>query len=119
VGQFENDPLRLYSPAKCIGIKAHGVTGDPDAQYISTSYIERANLSMRMGVRRFTPLTNAFSKKFENHAATVAVHFMYYNFGRIHQTLRITPAMAAGVADHVWELEEIASPLARTETEAA
>lgn len=77
--------------------------------HISTSYVERQNLTMRMSMRRFTRLTNAFSKKLENLGYAVALHFMYYNFGRIHQSLRITPAMAAGVSDHVWELEEIAA----------
>jgi IS1 transposase. len=81
--------------------------GNPDPDHISTSYVERQNLTMRMSMRRFTRLTNAFSKKVENHAAAVAPHFMHYNFVRIHQTLRVTPAMAAGVTDHVWEIGEI------------
>lgn len=101
------DGQRHYSPMKCIGIKIEKVTGDPDPEHISTSYMERANLTMRMHMRRFTRLTNAFSKKIENHAAAVALHFMFYNFVRVHQTLRITPAMAAGVSDHAWEIEEI------------
>ena len=84
------------------------VSGNPDPKHVSTSYVERHNLTMRMGMRRFTRLTNAFSKKIQNHAAMVAIHTMYYNFGRIHKTLRITPAMAAGLSDHVWSLEEIA-----------
>ena len=86
------------------------ITGNPDPQKISTSYVERQNLTMRMGMRRFTRLTNAFSKKVENHAAMVALHYMYYNFGRPHQSLgkNRTPAMAAGVADHVWTCDEIA-----------
>ena len=75
--------------------------------HVSTSYVERANLTMRMKMRRFTRLTNAFSKKIENHVAAIAMHFMHYNFARIHQTLRVTPAMAAGVTDHVWEIGEI------------
>ena len=79
----------------------------PNMELVSTSFVERANLTMRMSMRRFTRLTNAFSKKVENHAAAISLHFMYYNFARIHQTLRITPAMAAGVSDHVWEVEEI------------
>jgi hypothetical protein len=83
------------------------VSGDPDPKHVSTSYVERHNLTMRMGMRRFTRLTNGFSKKFENHAAMVAIHAVYYNFARIHKTLRITPAMAAGLSDHVWSLEEI------------
>ena len=85
--------------------------GDP--KHISTSYVERSNLTMRMSMRRFTRLTNAFSKKVENHAATVALYFMYYNFVRVHQTLRVTPAMEAGVTDHVWTVEEIVALLDR------
>jgi IS1 family transposase len=96
-----------YSPAVCTGAKKVPVTGNPDPAHISTSYVERQNLTMRMSMRRFTRLTNAFSKKVENHAAGVALHFMYYNFCRIHQTLRVTPAMAAGVTDHVWEIGEV------------
>lgn len=96
-----------YSPAVCIGTKVEEITGTPNAQHISTSYVERQNLSMRMSMRRFTRLTNAFSKKVENHAAAIALYFMYYNFGRVHQTLRVTPAMEAGVAAHVWSIEEI------------
>jgi IS1 family transposase len=98
---------RRYSPAKCIGADMKVVSGDPDPKHVSTSYVERHNLTMRMGMRRFTRLTNGFSKKFENHAAMVAIHAVYYNFARIHKTLRITPAMAAGLSDHVWSLEEI------------
>jgi IS1 family transposase len=104
-----------YSPAVCTGVEVRHVQGDPDPRLISTSYVERANLTMRMGMRRFTRLTNAFSKKVENHAASVALHFMHYNFARPHTTLskpyRTTPAMAAGVADHVWTLREIAALL--------
>ncbi len=96
-----------YSPAVCTGAKKIPVMGNPDPKYISTSYVERQNLTMRMSMRRFTRLTNAFSKKFENHCAAIALYFMYYNFCRIHQTLRVTPAMAAGVTDHVWEIGEI------------
>src|ERR1700683_269889 len=98
---------RRYSPAKCIGSDMKVVSGDPDPKHVSTSYVERHNLTMRMGMRRFTRLTNGFSKKFENHAAMVAIHAVYYNFARIHKTLRITPSMAAGLSDHVWTLEEI------------
>jgi IS1 family transposase len=97
-----------YSPAECIGCREIGITGRPDPKHISTSYVERQNLTMRMNMRRFTRLTNAFSKKVENHVAMVAIHFMHYNFARIHKTLRVTPAMAAGITDHVWSLEEIA-----------
>ncbi|SRR5258706_7368430 len=96
-----------YSPAVCIGCDMKVVSGNPDPKHVSTSYVERHNLTMRMGMRRFTRLTNGFSKKIENHAAMVAIHSLYYNFGRIHKSLRITPAMAAGLADHVWSLEEI------------
>jgi len=99
---------RRYSPAKCIGTDMKVVSGNPDPKHVSTPFVERQNLTLRMSMRRFTRLTNAFSKKFENHRAAVALHFMYYNFGRIHKTLRITPAMASGLADHVWTLEEIA-----------
>ena len=102
---------RTYSPAVCIGCRSEVVTGDPDPQHVSTSYAERQNLSMRMSMRRFTRLTNAFSKKVENHAAAVALYFMWYNFGRVHQTLRVTPAMEAGVTDHVWSVEEIVALL--------
>jgi hypothetical protein len=79
----------------------------PDPAHVSTSYVERANLTIRMSIRRFTRLTNAFSKKIENHAAMVALYFMYYNFGRVHQTLLVTPAMEAGLTDHVWAIEDI------------
>lgn len=102
-----DSPEKKYSPADCVGCKKLHVTGMPDDAYISTSFSERQNLTMRMGMRRFTRLTNAFSKKIENHGHSVAVHFMYYNFARIHQTLRSTPAMKAGVADHLWSIEEI------------
>lgn len=102
-----------YSPPKCIGCKKSGVVGQPDMKHISTSYVERQNLTMRMAMRRFTRLTNAFSKKIENLAHAVALHFMHYNFSRIHQTLRVTPAMAAGITDHVWEIEEVVELLDR------
>jgi IS1 family transposase len=98
---------KRYSPAQCIGTRTATVVGDPDPQHISTSYVERSNLSIRMGTRRFTRLTNAFSKKVENHAAAVALFFMYYNFGRKHQALGTTPAVKAGIADHIWSIEEI------------
>jgi hypothetical protein len=91
----------------CIGTKQETITGAPDPKHISTSYVERQNLTMRMSMRRFTRLTNAFSKKVENHAAAVALYFIYYNFGRVHQTLRVTPAMEAGVTNHVRDVEEI------------
>ncbi len=96
-----------YSPAQCTGIIKERVQGNPDEKHVSTSYVERQNLTMRMSMRRFTRLTNAFSKKIENLEHAVSLHFMYYNFCRIHQTLRVTPAMAAGVTDKLWEIEDI------------
>lgn len=98
---------KRYSPAKCIGCEQHTVTGTPDRKHVSTSFVERQNLTMRMSMRRFTRLTNAFSKKVENHAAAISLHFMHYNFARMHQTIRSTPAMRAGVTDHKWSIEEI------------
>ena len=100
---------RRYSPAECTGTIKGAVQGKPDPRHVSTSYVERQNLTMRMSMRRFTRLTNGFSKKIDNHMHAVALHFMHYNFGRIHKTLRVTPAMEAGIADHVWSLEEIAA----------
>lgn len=100
-----------YSPGECIGTEMRRVEGRPDPEHISTSYAERANLTMRMGMRRFTRLTNAFSKKVENHAHMVSLHMMYYNFVRIHQTLRCTPAMAAGVSKTLWELTDMVKVL--------
>jgi IS1 family transposase len=96
-----------YSPGVCCGAKKKRITGSPDRSKVSTSFVERQNLTMRMSMRRFTRLTNAFSKKVQNLEHAVAIHFMYYNFARVHKTLRVTPAMEAGVANHVWELEEI------------
>lgn len=104
-----NQTETRYSPAVCTSCEPKPVMGHPDPKHISTSFVERQNLTMRMGMRRFTRLTNAFSKKVENHAYQVALHFMHYNFARIHKTLRVTPAMEAGIADHVWSLEEIAA----------
>jgi IS1 family transposase len=98
---------RRYSPAVCTGATKELITGQPRAYHISTSYAERQNLTMRMHMRRFTRLTNAFSKDAENHGHSVALNFMYYNFARIHGTLRVTPAMAAGVTDKLWELADI------------
>ena len=98
-----------YSPAECTGSYTQQITGQPDGAYISTSYAERQNLTMRMSMRRFTRLTNAFSKKVDNHKAAVALHFMHYNFARIHQTLRVTPAMAARVTKHLWTAQDIAA----------
>jgi len=102
---------RRYSPAECIGIQERVIEGNPDPAHISTSYVERQNLTMRMSIRRFTRLTNAFSKKLENHAHSVALHYMHYNFARIHKSLRITPAMAAGVTDRVWDVKDIVAVL--------
>ena len=96
-----------YSPPQCIGIAMNPIVGDPDPGHVSTSYVERQNLTMRMHMRRFTRLTNGYSKKVENHAHAVALHFAYYNFVKIHQTLKITPAMAAGVTDRLWEIEDL------------
>jgi IS1 family transposase len=96
-----------YSPATCIGCEMKVVSGDPDPKHVSTSYVERQNLTMRMHMRRFTRLTNAFSKKLDNHACAVALHFMYCNYVRIHQTLRVTPAMESQLSDHVWTIEEL------------
>lgn len=106
-----NKGTTRYSPAECCGTRKIKVKGNPDMKQVSTSFVERQNLTMRMSMRRMTRLTNAFSKKIENQAHAVALHFMHYNFCRIHQTLRVTPAMEAGVADHVWSLEEIAGLL--------
>jgi hypothetical protein len=96
-----------YSPATCIGCDMKVVSGDPDPKHVSTSYVERSNLTLRMGMRRFTRLTNAFSKKVENHRHMVALFFLYYNFCRVHSTLRVTPAMEAGISNHVWTIEEL------------
>jgi IS1 family transposase len=101
------DGEKRYSPAKCIGCETRIVSGDPDPKHINTSYVERANLTMRMHMRRFTRLTNGHSKKIEMHMAAVALHFMFYNFVKIHETLRVTPAMAAGVTRTAWEVEDI------------
>jgi IS1 family transposase len=104
---YANEARNRYSPHACIGCRQIEVTGSPDPSHISTSYVERQNLTMRMSMRRFTRLTNGFSRKVENHAAAVALYFMYYNFGRVHQTLRVTPAMEAAITNHVWSVEEI------------
>ena len=98
---------KRYSPAKCAGTIKVKINGNPDIEKVSTSYVERQNLTMRMSMRRFTRLTNGFSKKVENLFYAVSLHFMYYNFCRIHQTLRVTPAIEAKVTDHVWEIEEM------------
>jgi len=102
-----NQEETRYSPAVCTSCEQKPMVGNPDPKHISTSYAERQNLSMRMGIRRFTRLTNGFSKKVENHAASVALYFMHYNFCRVHRTLRVTPAMEAGLTGHVWTIEEM------------
>src|SRR6266566_3616543 len=106
-GAPSDEEARRYSPARCIGCDMKVVSGNPDPKHVSTSFVERQNLSMRMGMCRFTRLTNGFSKKIDNHIAAVAIYFMHYNFCRIHQSLRITPAMAAGITDHAWSIEEV------------
>jgi len=120
-GGPETTPERTYSPAQCTGIDIRVIAGDPDMSRVSTSYVERQNLTMRMGMRRFTRLTNGFSKKIEFHAHAVSLNFLYYNFARAHQSLRVkntdgtftkrSPAMAAGIADHIWSTWEIAELL--------
>lgn len=98
---------KKYSPAECTGIRKRHVEGNPNKPLVSTSYVERQNLTMRMHMRRFTRLTNAFSKKVENHAYAVALHFMYYNFVKVHQTLKVTPAMEAGLTDRLWDIADL------------
>jgi IS1 family transposase len=115
----ERDGAVRYSPANYVGSRREVIRGNPDPKHISTSYVERQNLSMRMGMRRFTRLTNAFSKKVENHAHAVALYFVHYNFVRVHGTLGVTPAMSAGLTDHVWSLEEIVGLLDRAYEKAA
>jgi IS1 family transposase len=105
------DKEATYSPAKVISCRAVPITGKPETEHISTSYVERSNLTMRMSMRRFARLTNAFSKKVEHHIAALSLYFMFYNFCRVHQTLRVTPAMEAGISDHVWDVDEIVSLL--------
>lgn len=107
-----------YSPAQCMGSRTATITGKPEYNHVSTSFVERQNLTMRMNIRRFTRLTNAHSKKVENHEAAVALFYMHYNFARVHQSLRVTPAMAAGISKHVWEVEEIVGLLEAEEQRA-
>jgi IS1 family transposase len=104
-------PDKRFSPPACIGCEKKPKIGNPDPDHISTSYVERQNLTMRMQMRRFTRLTNAFSKKIEHHVASIAIHYAWYNFVRIHQTLRVTPAMAAGVTEHLWSIQDIVALL--------
>lgn len=106
-----DEPETRYSPARCIGADMKVISGNPDPAHVSTSYVERQNLTMRMSMRRFTRLTNGFSKKLDNHGYAVALHFMYYNFCRIHKSLKVTPAMEAGLTDHVWTIEELCALL--------
>ena len=106
-GAPSDEETRRYSPAKCIGCDMKVVSGDPDPKHVSTSYVERQNLSMRMGMRRFTRLTNGHSKKVDNHRHMVALYFFFYNFCRIHATLRVTPAMESGITDHVWDIADM------------
>jgi len=114
---YGNEPgaEKRYSPAKIVSSTTEVIIGAPNPKHISTSYVERQNLTMRMSMRRFTRLTNAFSKKLENHVASIALYYMHYNFCRIHKTLKVTPAMEAGVSDHVWELEEVIALLEAAE----
>jgi IS1 family transposase len=107
-----------YSPPPCIGAHKHKVEGNPDIRHVSTSFVERQNLTMRMSIRRFTRLTNAFSKKLENHAHSVALHYLHYNFCRIHKSLKVTPAMAAGVSDRVWDVRDIVTMIENLEAPA-
>lgn len=113
----EPEGEKRYSPAICTGATQRAITGNPDAQHISTSYVERHNLTIRMQNRRYTRLTNGFSKKLANHIAAFALFIMYYNFGRVHQTLHVTPAMEAGVSDHVWSIEEMDGLIEEAEAE--
>jgi IS1 family transposase len=110
-GPSSEGTIGRYSPAECIGARKQKIEGNPDPKHVSTSYAERQNLNMRMHMRRFTRLTNAFSKKIENHAHSVALFTFYYNFVRVHKTLRMTPAMAAGVTDRLWEITDIVKVL--------
>jgi IS1 family transposase len=113
--RYAAGPDRRYSPGECCGARKRRVTGNPDPKEVCTSFVERQNLTMRMRMRRFTRLTNAFSKKVENHAYAVALHMMYYNFVRLHQSLRVTPAMAAGVSDRLWEIGDIVALVEKAE----
>ena len=114
-GRAQEERDTRYSPSTCIGIEEKVIQGKPDSAHISTSYVERQNLTMRMSMRRFTRLTNAFSKKVENLEAALAIHYMNYNFCRVHKTLGTTPAVAAGIADHVWHVREVVNLLVKAE----
>ena len=109
--KFWTIPERRYSPPECISVQTMAVCGAPDAEHVSTSYVQWQDLTMRIGIRRFTRPANAFSKKIENHAC--ALHFTHYNFSRVHQTLKTLPTVAAGVANHVWTVAEIVGLLDR------
>ena len=109
------EAARRYSPTECVGTRKDKITGNPDPKHVSTSYVERANLTMRMAMRRFTRLTNAFSKKLENHAHMVALYALWYNFVRIHKTLRMSPAMAAGIETRLWSMEDVVRLVERRE----
>src|SRR6266481_6141611 len=106
---YGTDPVaeKRYSPAKCIGARKQPISGNPDSRHISTSHAERQNLTMRMHMRRFTRLTNAHSKKIENHMHAIALYFMHYNYCKIHQSLRVTPAVQAGLTTKLWEIEDL------------
>ena len=119
-GAPSDEETRRYSPAKCIGCDLKVVSGDPDPKHVSTSYVERQNLTMRMQMRRFTRLTNGHSKKIDNHRHMVALHYMHYNYCRVHSSLRVTPAQEAGLSDHIWSVEELIAilpkPIVKTST---
>ncbi len=108
-GEGPTGPERKYSPSICLGARCDVITGDPDAAAISTSHVERQNLTMRMSMRRFTRLTNAFSKKLENHYHALALYFVFYNFVKMHKTLKATPALVAGITDKLWTMEDVVS----------
>lgn len=110
VGSGKNAEVR-YSPAECTGIRKVAIEGNPDVKHVSTSYVERQNLTMRMSMRRFTRLTNAFSKKLDNHIYALALYFVFYNFTRMHKTLRMSPAMAAGITDRLWSLDDVVAKI--------